>query len=126
MRPSPEIAGSGAGAFGTPPEGVWASSAFGCSAWAGAAHRAAAAAAAGSAPRVRRVLIAGNATGARSWRDIELPSSESAARLAPAHVGHVERAGGARVRGVVAVRAPRDLGRDALRAAREPLVDVRV
>src|SRR3954464_2581728 len=102
-RPSPEVAGSVPGALGTRPEGVWASRAFGCSAWAGAAHSAAAAAAAGSTPRITRVLIAGKASGVRRRAATDAPSRRIRPRggrrvvLAPAHVGHEERAGGARV-----------------------------
>src|SRR4051795_8833393 len=61
MRPSPDRAGSAAGAFGAVPAGVWPSRSRGCmrrlSAWGGAAMSAREATAAGTARRIPRVSI---------------------------------------------------------------------
>src|SRR4051812_17486835 len=124
MRPSLEMAGLVAAAFGWPPEGVWASSAFGCSASAGEAALTASTTAAGSGRRMRRRWII-DAQCIRRARAVAFSARASAA-LPRADVAHVEGARRAGVGGVVPVRAARDLGGVADRAAGELLVHVGV
>src|SRR5690349_14134786 len=116
MRPSLEIAGLAAAAFGWPPELVRASSSLGCSASAGEAAVAARPTAAGSARRIRRRWII-------DAQCIHRFDGFGSARADVAHVDGARRAG---VGGVVAVWAARDLHGVADRAAGELLIDVRV